>query len=214
MLRKCRFCWKQKSVNEFYKRGAGEYRSKCKECFSQYAKEKRVMDKKTVPDFIEKERQKGKEWREKNKDKINAKSRARYATNPKYYVQKSIEWQAKNKDHMRKYGKIYTRLYRGKNPWARTLNSIRCRIRENPYYKNVKNELTLTDLKIMWFRDGAYDMKKPSIDRIDPKGNYTVANCRYLELGDNVRNGNKDKKRYITRSLNRKLNNLELKEDR
>ena len=56
------------------------------------------------------------------------------------------------------------------------------------YLKNkVKNFLTLNDLEYLWFRDKAYLMKQPSIDRIDSSKNYTLKNCRYIELKENIR---------------------------
>jgi hypothetical protein len=38
----------------------------------------------------------------------------------------------------------------------------------------------------MWFRDGAAQMKKPSIDRRDSADDYTFDNCVFIELRDNL----------------------------
>lgn len=40
---------------------------------------------------------------------------------------------------------------------------------------------------MLWFRDKAYKMVKPSIDRKDANKNYTIDNCRYIELKENYR---------------------------
>ena len=46
--------------------------------------------------------------------------------------------------------------------------------------------MIIEEFKKLWFRDKAYEMNRPSIDRIDPKGDYTYNNCRYLELSENI----------------------------
>jgi hypothetical protein len=86
-------------------------------------------------------------------------------------------------------------------PWYKTYHHIRHRIVDRPegVYKNVKNFLKINDIKNLWFRDKAYLMKRPSIDRIDPKGDYTLENCRYIEHSENARRA------MIERWANRKL---------
>lgn len=76
-------------------------------------------------------------------------------------------------------------------PWEKTYKRIstRCKYKKSStyeYYKNIKIEITTKDLKELWFRDKAYLMDKPSIDRINSKDNYTKKNCRYIELFKNI----------------------------
>lgn len=82
--------------------------------------------------------------------------------------------------------------YRTKYPWKMTRRwiLIRCYNPKSHAYRNygrkgVKNFLTNDDLEMIWKRDGASKMKKPSIDRRDPLGDYTVENCRYIEYSEN-----------------------------
>lgn len=80
-------------------------------------------------------------------------------------------------------------------PWKLSLYFIRSRISKShnshkKYYdKGIKNFLTVNDLKTLWFRDKAYLMKRPSIDRLDSNKHYSIDNCRYLEFHENSRLG-------------------------
>lgn len=74
-------------------------------------------------------------------------------------------------------------------PWLYTLSDIRkrCENKNCKRYKDyggrgIKCLITSKELKELWFRDKAYLMKKPSIDRIDNDGNYCFDNCQYIEL--------------------------------
>ena len=67
----------------------------------------------------------------------------------------------------------------------------RCSNPKDPKYKyyggkGIKYLLTEIQLLYLWERDEASKMEKPSIDRIDPAGNYELKNCRFIELVENV----------------------------
>ena len=82
------------------------------------------------------------------------------------------------------------------NPWIVTYKGIHDRIRKKlPAYAHVEIKMGIPELKFLWFRDKAYLLKKPSIDRIDPDGHYEVTNCRYIELSENSRNARRPKNR-------------------
>lgn len=91
----------------------------------------------------------------------------------------------------------YDKNYRRKNRWYQTLNGINARC-NNPNSENygryggrgVRNFLTAKDLKEFWFRDKAYNMKKPSIHRKNTNKHYTRSNCAYIELSENSRQAN------------------------
>lgn len=90
------------------------------------------------------------------------------------------------------------------NPWVRTYHRIlhRCKTKGNKYHdRGIECFITKDELKILWFRDKADDMDRPSIDRINSDGNYTLNNCRYIELLKNIRLGNLDRiKKFAERT--------------
>lgn len=62
----------------------------------------------------------------------------------------------------------------------------RCRNRERYAGRGIQNFLTFADLQFLWERDGAGAMQRASIDRINNDGHYSVENCRFIELFDNI----------------------------
>jgi len=84
-----------------------------------------------------------------------------------------------------------------KFPWLRVLVKIRQRcynvkLKDYKYYgaKGIECKITADELKELWFRDKADLMLKPSIDREDSNENYTLENCRFMELRQNAKRSN------------------------
>lgn len=73
------------------------------------------------------------------------------------------------------------------NIWGRCNDP---RVNKYEYYggRGIKCLITIKDLESIWERDEAYKLKTPSIDRIDPKGNYEFSNCRFIEYIQNIKN--------------------------
>lgn len=78
--------------------------------------------------------------------------------------------------------------YELNNPWIRTFKSInqRCTnpnlIRYKHYgLRGIKCLITSEELKYLWYRDKAYKMNQPTIDREDNDGHYELSNCRYID---------------------------------
>ena len=92
------------------------------------------------------------------------------------------------------------KAYHQRKPWAKFLCWARRRCgstdkRWKPYYldKGVLAPLTVKDAEELWHRDGAAQMKKPSLDRIETgkpgetRKHYEKENCRFVEWLFNVR---------------------------
>jgi hypothetical protein len=92
-----------------------------------------------------------------------------------------------------------TKLFKNKYPWRKHFYSARRRC-NNPeasdykWYgkKGISFYLTIEDVEFIWFRDKAYLMEQPSIDRKDNNGDYKLGNCRFIEMRYNV---NKNRKK-------------------
>ena len=82
---------------------------------------------------------------------------------------------------------------REREPWFSHYSNARTRctnpnVRQYRWYgaRGIKFRLTQDDVRFLWERDGACDMGKPSIDRINPNGDYMLLNCRFIEQAENL----------------------------
>lgn len=87
-------------------------------------------------------------------------------------------------------------LYKKRKPWVRFVEWARRRCNdmdpEGPNYwhyaaKGIICKIKAADLELIWERDFAILMKRPSLDRIDPKKHYTKDNVRFVEWYLNIR---------------------------
>lgn len=77
-------------------------------------------------------------------------------------------------------------------PWEKSLRAAKARC-QNPNHnryqwyggRGIKISLTLPEIKFLWDRDGGSQMKSPTLDRINPDGDYFLANCRFIERAEN-----------------------------
>lgn len=85
--------------------------------------------------------------------------------------------------------------YINKRPWAPSFHNAKRRCAPGGKYEKygIKFLMTLENFEGLWFKHKAYNMKKPSIDRIDNFGNYTLENCQFIEYS--INSGKRDRKR-------------------
>lgn len=121
----------------------------------------------------EENRIRAREWYKNNKSKCYERLK-----------KQSVEWAKNNKERVLKLHQEWVKRI----PWVRTYRSIVSRCHSHKFYidRNIKCKIRPVELKELWFRDEAFKMKKPTIDRIDNKGDYIKDNCRYIELSENL----------------------------
>lgn len=100
-----------------------------------------------------------------------------------------------NKYYNYQLNKAAHERYVQRHPWMPhyTYARRRCDVGGKYYKKGIKFLLSKKDLMFLWFRDKAYILKNPSIDRKDSKGNYEFSNCRFIEMIDNVGKEDRDR---------------------
>jgi hypothetical protein len=99
------------------------------------------------------------------------------------------------KTHMQKEPEKYKqkcRAYRQQKPWIKHYSNAKQRC-TNPHKdgfekyggSGIKFQLTLAEIESIWFRDKAFLLSQPSLDRIESSKNYAYDNCRFIELKEN-----------------------------
>jgi hypothetical protein len=95
----------------------------------------------------------------------------------------------------------YYKKQKQESPWMQALyhTKQRCINPNNDNYswyggRGIEFHLTNTDGEYLWFRDKAYLMKWPTIDRKDKNKNYIFDNCQFIE---NAENSCKDKRKIV-----------------
>ena len=95
------------------------------------------------------------------------------------------DMESKTAEYIKKYKE---KAYK-ERPWLRYLHYARsrCHNKTNRYtQRGIKVLIIENELKELWFRDKAWLLNKPSLDRIDGRLNYTFENCRFIEWKTNL----------------------------
>jgi len=97
MKKVCRKCNIEKDIDSFPKRNINVYRNDCKDCFYLYKREKYNIDKRN-PVIRDKINEKGRKYKEENKEKVLIARKIYYQQNRDIELSKGTEYYQKNKD--------------------------------------------------------------------------------------------------------------------
>ena len=123
-------------------------------------------------------------------------SNKRYANDPEYRARKNERDKkryANDPEYRERARQRFVRMCL-ETPWILHWKGAKQRC-ANPnrknykYYggKGIRMLLTKLEIEILYKRDHADQMEKPSIDRINPRGDYHLGNCRFIELSENCK---------------------------
>jgi hypothetical protein len=184
----CSGCGKEKPLSEFgkCKKVKSGLRAECNQCRKDYAEK----NKEHIKNYQ-------KNYNLENKEELKKKKHEYYLINQKTF-KNNAAIQRKNNPN---YNTDYYQEHSKNNPWKYTFFNIKQRC-ENPkandykYYggRGIKCLITPEEIKELWFRDKAYEMNKPNIDRKDNNGDYIFSNCRFIESLENLLKSHKERK--------------------
>jgi hypothetical protein len=206
MKKQCTKCLRFLDIEKFNKdsqKKDGRY-SSCKSCVSKKEKDYRYKNQELL-------KEKSKKYYQENKNKIRDKIKKTYLEDPVFretHINRNKKYYDDNKEAISKRGFIYRKnnidkiIERNKKryikikenePWRLVYFRLKERCKKGSlqsrwyFEKGIRAEITEQEVKYLWFRDNAINLSRPSIDRINSNGNYTLNNCRFIELSENVR---------------------------
>ncbi len=104
------------------------------------------------------------------------------------------EFVKREREHLRHYMQNHNAQLRKMTPWIFHYKNAIARCNQPSYigYKNyggrgIRMLLTQKEIEILYKRDEAGSMKRPSLHRIDNNSNYCFDNCQFIELSKNIR---------------------------
>lgn len=93
------------------------------------------------------------------------------------------KYKAKHGKHIYPWVSVYYGMLSRRNGYSK---------RDKKTYSNIDVDIKSSELKKLFMRDRAWEMKQPSIDRINPDKGYVYNNLRWIEFSKNR------KLRYMT----------------
>jgi len=104
-----------------------------------------------------------------------------------------FNYQNQNRKKLNAQAKTFYVQYKKLFPWFIYYRSAKDRCNNvnatgYKYYggRGIKFLLTMKEVKKLWFRDKAFEMKKPSLNRKNNDGNYVFENCEFIEKSKNI----------------------------
>ena len=107
--------------------------------------------------------------------------------------EQSKRWKAEHPERVVLSNRRSAEKRRDATPWSCAYRGAQQRC-TNPKAKGYHNyggkgilfKMTITDFEHLWFRDNAFMMDRPSIDRKNSDKDYELSNCRFIELTENI----------------------------
>lgn len=103
-------------------------------------------------------------------------------------AQRMREWRKDNHEEYLDTLKRWRENTKKNSPWFFHYRNARNRFLYRDLYKARGFSLTIEQTKALWFRDNAFLLTRPSIDRIDGNLGYSFENCRFIEFNENSKN--------------------------